>query len=72
MLGSLLPQGLSEPEFCCGLVYKLKRFLALIIFQHSSYKNFPIIKRLAITLMIATDYMLGGQPNHGCQLCFPL
>ena len=23
-------------------------------------------------LCIATDCMLGGQPNHGWQLCFPL
>ena len=46
---SLLRQGLSEPEFYGDLVYKL--MLALIIFQRSSLKLFPIIKRLAITLM---------------------
>ena len=31
-----------------------------------------VIKRLAITLTVATDCMLGGQPNHAWQLCFPL
>ena len=50
-LKSLLRQGLSEPDFYGDLVYKLKRLLALIIFQRSSLKSFPIIKRLAITLM---------------------
>ena len=49
-LKSLLRQGLSEPEFYGDLVNKLKK-LALIIFQRSSLKLFPIIKRLAITLM---------------------
>ena len=37
-LKSLLRQGLSEPDFYCDLVYKLKRLLALIIFQRSSLK----------------------------------
>ena len=50
-LKSLWRQGLSEPDFYGDLVYKLKKILALIIFQRSSLKQFPIIKRLAITLM---------------------
>ena len=50
-LKSLVRQGLSEPEFYGDLVYKLIRLLALIIFQRSSFKKIPIIKRLAITLM---------------------
>ena len=44
-------QGLSEPEFNGDLAYKLRRLYALIFFQHSSTKQFPIIKKLAITLM---------------------
>ena len=35
---SLLRQGLSKPDFYGDLVYKLKRLLALIIFQRSSLK----------------------------------
>ena len=37
-LKSLLRQGLSEPDFYGDLVYKLKKILALIIFQSSSLK----------------------------------
>ena len=37
-LKSLLRQGLSEPDFYGDLVYKLRRLLALIIFQRSSLK----------------------------------
>ena len=37
-LKSLLRQGLSEPDFYGDLVYKLRRLLALIIFQCSSLK----------------------------------
>ena len=50
-LKSLLRQGLSEPEFYGDLVYNLKKMLALINFQRSLLKLFPIIKRLAIPLM---------------------
>ena len=50
-LKSLLRQGLTEPKFYGDLVYKTRRLLALIIFQRSSLKLFPIIKRLAITFM---------------------
>ena len=37
-LKSLLHQGLSEPEFYGNLVYKLKKIVALIIFQRSVLK----------------------------------
>ena len=37
-LKSLLRQGLSEPEFYGDLLYKLRRLLALIFFQRSSFK----------------------------------
>ena len=47
----MLRQGLTEPKFYGDLVYKTRRLLALIIFQRSSLKLFPITKRLAITLM---------------------
>ena len=78
-LKSLLRQGLSEPDFYGDLVYKLKKivgsnnFSAQFIKIISHYKK--IIKRLAITLMYCNrlhDCMLGSQPNHGWQLCFPL
>ena len=57
-----------EPEFFDGLVYQLKmivgsnNFSAQFIKIISHYKN----------LCIAADCMLGGQPNHSRQLCFPL
>ena len=48
----LLRQGLLEPDFYGDLVYKLKRIVDSNIFcQRSSLKQFPMIKRLAITLM---------------------
>ena len=50
-LKSLLRHGLSEPEFYGDLVYKLKKIVGPNNFQRSSLKQFPIIKRLAITLM---------------------
>ena len=37
-LKSLLRRGLFEPEFYGELVYKLRRLMALIIFQRSSLK----------------------------------
>ena len=44
-------QGFSKPEFYGDLVYKLKIVGSKKKFQRSSLKLFPIIKRLAITLM---------------------
>ena len=48
---SLLRQGLSEPEFYGDLVYKLKKIVGSNDFSAQFIKLFPIIKRLAITLM---------------------
>ena len=68
-----LRQRLSEPGFYGDLVYKLKKivdfnkFSALFIKMISNYKK-DWLKRKCF----ATDCMLGGQPNHGLQLCFPL
>ena len=45
-----------------------RRLLALIIFQLSSLKWFPILKRLAITLMYCNRLHAGGQPNHSSSL----
>ena len=47
---SLLRQGLSEPDFYGDLVYKLKKIVVSNNFSAQIIK-FPIIKRLAITLM---------------------
>ena len=44
-------QGLSEPEFYGVLVYKLKKIVGSNIFSAQFIKSFPIIKRLALTLM---------------------
>ena len=51
-LKSLLSQGLLEPDFYGDLVYKLKKIVVgSNNFPRSLLKSFPIIKRLAITLM---------------------
>ena len=50
-LKSLLRQGLSEHEFFVTWCINWRGSLALIIFQRSLLKWFPIIKRLVITLM---------------------
>ena len=53
-LKSLLRQGLSEPEFYGDLVYKLKKILALIIFQRSLLKYFPIIRICIASILHAS------------------
>ena len=51
-LKSLLRQGLSEPDFYGDLVYKLKKIVCSNnFFSAVHYIIFPIMKRLAITLM---------------------
>ena len=50
-LNSRLLQELSEPELYDDLVYKLKKIVGSYNFQRNLSKQFPIIKRLAITLM---------------------
>ena len=47
---SLLRQGLSEPDFY-GDLYKLKKIVCSNKFSAQFIKQFPILKRLAITLM---------------------
>ena len=71
-LQSLLRQGLPEPEFYGDLVYDLKKIVGSNNFSAQFIKIITHYKRSAITLMHCTDCMLGGQPNHGWQLCFPL
>ena len=65
----LMQQGLSEPEFYGALVYKLKK-----IVRSNNFSVQPLIshyKKVGYNIN-ATDCMLGCQPNHGWQLCFPL
>ena len=50
-LKSLFHQGLSEPEFYCDLVYKMKKIVGSNNFSAQFIKIIPFIKRLAITLM---------------------
>ena len=84
-LKSLLGQGLSKPELYGGLMYKLKKIIRCYNFSAKFIKIISHFKRLAITCMyckklhawllyvcIATNCMLGGQPNHSWRLCFPL
>ena len=71
-LKSLLRQGLSEPDFYGDFVYKLKKIVGSNNFSAQFIKIISIIKRLAISLMYCNRLHVGGQPNHGWQLCFPL
>ena len=48
-----------------------RRSLALTIFQRSSLKYFPIIKRLAITLMYCNRLHAWWSTQSQWQLCFP-
>ena len=45
-------QGLSEPEFYGDLVHKLIRFLALIIFQCSSFKKNSHNKKIGYNINV--------------------
>ena len=50
-LKSLLPQGLSEPEFDCYLVYKLRKSCSRFDFSDQFRKAFMRFKRIGIILM---------------------
>ena len=69
---SLLHRGLLEPEFYGDMVYKLKKIVGSYNFSEQFIKIISHYKKLAITLMYATDCILGGRPNHVWQLYFPL
>ena len=70
-LKSLLRQGLSEPDFYGDLVYKLKKIVGSNNFSEQFIKIISHYKKIGYNINV-TDCMLGGQPNHGWQLCFPL
>ena len=67
-LKSLLPKDLSESQFYGDLGYKMKKTVGSYKFLAQLKKLFLIIRRLTV----ATYCMLGGQPKHDWQLCFPL
>ena len=69
-LKSLLRQGLSEPEFYGDLVYRLKKIVGSNNFSAQFIKKISHYKKIGYN--ITADCMLGGQPNHGWQLFFPL
>ena len=72
-LKSFLRQGLSEPDFYGDFVFKLKKIVGSNNFSAQFIKIISHYKKLGYNInVIATDCMLGGQPNHGWQLCFPL
>ena len=74
-LKSLLRQGLSEPDFYGDLVYKLKMIVGSNNFSAQFIKIISLYKKIGYNNVLqqtATDCMLGSQPNHGWQLCFPL
>ena len=54
------------------MVYKLKNIVGSYNFSEQFIKIISHYKKLAITLMYATDCILGGRPNHVWQLYFPL
>ena len=57
------------PDFYGDLVYTLKKIVGSNYFSAQFIKIISHYKKIN---HIATDCMLGGQPNHGWQLCFPL
>ena len=65
-------QGLSELEFYGDLVYKLKKIVGSNNFSVQFIKMISHYKKIGYNINYATDCMLGGQPNHARQLCFPL
>ena len=72
-LKSLLRQGLSEPDFYGDLVYKLKKIVGSNNFSAQFIKIKSHYNKIGYNIKcIATDCILGGQPNHGWQLCFSL
>ena len=72
-LKSLLRQALSEPDFYGDLVYKLKKIVGSNNFSAQFIKIISHYKKIGYNInVLQTDCMLGSQPNHGWQLCFPL
>ena len=64
----LLRQGLSEPDFYGDLMYKLKKIVGSNNFSAQFIEIISHYKKIGYNI----DCMLGGQPNYGWQLCFPL
>ena len=58
----------SEPEFYGDLVNKLKKIVGSNNFSVQFIKIISHYKKIGYNI----NCMLGGQPNHGWQLCFPL
>ena len=72
-LKSLLRQGLSEPEFYGDLVYKLKKIVGSNNFSAQFIKIISYYKKNDYNInVLQKNFMLGGQPNHCWQICFPL
>ena len=61
---------LDTDGFYGDLVYKLKKIVGSNNFSAQFINIISHYKRIGLD--IATDCMLGGQPNHGWQLCCPL
>ena len=71
-LKSLLRRGLSEPGFYCDLVHKLKKVVGSNNFSAQFIKIISHYKKIGYNINVLQRCMLGSQPNHGWQLCFPL
>ena len=69
-LKSILCHGISEPEFYGDLVFKLKKIVGSDNFSAQFIKIISHYKKIGYNI-IAIDCMLGDQPNHGWQFCFP-
>ena len=62
--------GLSGPGFCGGFV--LRKFAGSHNFSVQFVRVISHFKGIGYTINVATDCVLGCQPSHGWQLCFPL
>ena len=67
-------QELWEQDFYGGSVYKLKKIIGSNNFSMQFIKISSYYKKIGynINVLQQTACLIGGQPNHGWQLCFPL
>ena len=71
-LESLLRQGLSEPDFYGGLVCGLKKIVGSGGFSARFIGIISHCRGWLWRWCVAAGCMLGGRPDRGWQLCFPL
>ena len=71
---SLLRQELWETDFYGDSMYKLKKIVGSNNFSMQFIKIISHYRKIGynINVLQQTACLIGGKPNHGRQLCFPL